>query len=317
MPKELEWSDLKKGLVAVVAVAAVVAGVLWFGRIGALRGETITIYMATNKAAGVMKGTEVWLGGQKVGAVTDVQFREIESDTTERIALELAVLKRHAHHIRRDSDVQIRPGTSLIGSPVIYITVGSKGANALSELDTLRARAQIENRRSGAQLISALGDSIVGIARSINQIVDTASDRGDEIAQLRRKSEAQINQVGHAIRHFTDARRAGGSAALLATDSVMHNSIKVIKAKVDSIRILLSDDVSDGGTFGSFRKDSSLMSSIESLKAQAAQIQSQILQSIEGTEFRNRLNRELKTVQIQLDSLVDNAKKRPFRYLSL
>lgn len=318
LPQPITWSSLTKGLVVIAAVAGLAASILTFARIGALRGDTIRLYMATDRAAGVIKGTEVWLGGQKVGLVRAVQFRPVNSDTTERLTIEMDILKKHAHHIRRDSDVQIRPGTSLIGEPVIYITVGSKNVLALTENDTIRARAQIEGRPSGASLISSLGDSLVGIANLTKQVMARADTTGDEIVKLRRRTEAQVNEVGRAWKNFTEGSRLKGTVARVTEDTLLHQTVRRISAEADSIRLLLSNTSDPKGSIGRFRHDSTLMMNIQSLQGQITLLQDRWSSHSASTESRgDKIDQEIIKLKIQLDSLVNDAKGHPFRYLSL
>lgn len=333
MKHELAWKDLKGGLTAFVCVVGVAAAVLIFARVGGVRGSTATLYMVTNKAAGVMEDSEVWLGGQKAGTVSGISFRPAESDTSERVSIELKILKKHFHHIRRDSDVQIRPGTSLIGEPVIYVTVGSQSAPALREGDTLRARAQIENRATGTDLINVVSDSVAAIGRSVKQIVSVAGPATREITQLRRKAEQQAHQISGAIRNFREGPRKDGSLALLASDSAMYAALSSIAATSDSIRALLAVSTNAGsinansadthnwsamGSLGRFRADSTLGHSIQNLVTTLKSLEVAYLSARDSSSSSKRkIMLHLDRTRLQLDSLVQDAKKHPIRYLPL
>src|SRR5215207_778262 len=92
MPRPLRWSQLLPGSLALAGLVALAAGVLLFARVGALRGETLRLYALTSQARGVIKGTEVWVAGQKVGLVETVRFRPPTADTAARVVLVLDVL---------------------------------------------------------------------------------------------------------------------------------------------------------------------------------------------------------------------------------
>src|SRR5688500_20386685 len=132
-PRRSGWKQLIPGLIALACVVGAALAVLMFARIGALRGAKVTLYSASNEARGVMKGTEVWLAGKKIGAVSEINFRSIHADSGSgaRVVLTLSVLEKWLHLIRRDSYMQVRPGGRLIAAPVIFLTIGTPNAAAL------------------------------------------------------------------------------------------------------------------------------------------------------------------------------------------
>src|SRR5436190_16296543 len=75
MPARLSWRHLIPGIIALAAVAAVALGVAMFAGIGRMRGDTMTLYASESQARGVLRGTEVWLAGQKIGMVDGVSFQ--------------------------------------------------------------------------------------------------------------------------------------------------------------------------------------------------------------------------------------------------
>ena len=139
MARSLEWRELKLGVLASVLVAAFAIGILFFARVGQMRGDLTTLYVYSNDAVGVLPGTEVWLSGEKIGQVKRIRFRPVETDTLRRLAIETQIMAQHMRQIRRNSRVDIRPGGNLIGTPIINITGGTSQAPALESGDTLAA----------------------------------------------------------------------------------------------------------------------------------------------------------------------------------
>jgi len=125
MPRKIHWTELRVGLIAAAALAALVLFIMLFARVGALHGKKATLFVVTADATGVLKGTEVWLSGQKIGLVSDVRFRPSSTDTAERLVIESEILAERLPPIRRDSRATIGPGSSMIGVPVVFITAGS------------------------------------------------------------------------------------------------------------------------------------------------------------------------------------------------
>src|ERR1700743_2494979 len=100
MAQRSTWKDLTVGIIAFFAVVGLAAGILIFGRVGSLHGKTDQIYVTTDDARGVIRGTEVWLNGQKVGLVRDVQFRSPAMPRSERLLLVLQIIDRVRTNIR-------------------------------------------------------------------------------------------------------------------------------------------------------------------------------------------------------------------------
>src|SRR5690349_8778345 len=104
MARRLSWSDVRGGLLACLVIAVTAAAILTFMRVGALHGDTFPLYALVGEARGVTKGSEVWLSGQKIGRITDIQFQSpTQADTNGRILISMEVLDEHRHAIHRDA----------------------------------------------------------------------------------------------------------------------------------------------------------------------------------------------------------------------
>src|SRR6476620_3642780 len=142
MPRLLRWRDLVIGLTAAALVITVAVLILVYGRVGTLRGKTFNIYVTADAARGVIRGTEVWLDGQKVGLVKNVDFRPASASVKERLVLALELLEVARSHVRSDSRVQIRAGAKLIGDQVVYISSGTAKTAVIAAGDTLHGGEQ-------------------------------------------------------------------------------------------------------------------------------------------------------------------------------
>ena len=97
MARRLAWSDVRGGFIAIRAIVALAVVILKYARVGALRGDTITLYALVGEARGVLTGSEVWLSGQKIGKVTDIQFRSPRRSQTRpsRVEIKMKVLAKY------------------------------------------------------------------------------------------------------------------------------------------------------------------------------------------------------------------------------
>lgn len=313
MPRAEHWSQLKVGLLALAGVVTVAAAVLIFGRIGALHGETTRLYMVTDMASGVLSGTEVRLAGQKVGLVRSVELRPPSADTTERVSIAMDVLTHYVPYIRRNSDVQIRPGGRMIGSPVVYITMGTSRAPGVADGDTLRAKAQVEARSTLADA-SSLGDSLSSITATVSTIRDAFDTTVGNVTALRRLTERQAAAVHVALDSFSDRALASrGTIASLVRDSA---SLRSQTARVSALADSLRAAANGSGEIGRFRRDSTLVHQARQTLASVAQLRASVARYAGRSGEGIALARQLDLANAKLDSIVQDAKRHPLRYLA-
>jgi ABC-type transporter Mla subunit MlaD len=292
----------------------VVASVLFFGRIGALHGDTTRLYMVTDMATGVLDGTEVRLAGQKVGLVRSVVLRPPSADTSERILISMDVLDRYVPFIRRNSNVQIQPSGRLIGSPIVYITLGTTTSPVVSKGDTLHARSQAQMRSTIADA-SSLADSALAIAGSFSQIMSDFDTTLHDVAAIRDASARQAEDVRVAFNSFSDRALAsrGTIASFIRDSAALRQQAAHLGAVADSIDAAAA---SRTGEFGRFRRDSTLVTEARRTMASITELRNGVLRYAGKSPRGEALRQQLEIANAKLDSIVSDAKRRPFRYLS-
>src|SRR3954469_15126296 len=137
MPHPTSWKNLSIGLVCAAAVIGGALAILVFGRVGTLHGEKFRLLVTTDAARGVIRGSEVWLDGQRVGNVAGIEFRPATASSKERLVLNLELLEKTHSLVRKNSRVQIRAGTSVIAEQVVYIQSGTLASALIADGDTL------------------------------------------------------------------------------------------------------------------------------------------------------------------------------------
>jgi len=101
---------------------------------------------------------------------------------------------------------------------------------------------------------------------------------------------------------------------MIVTDSTFQKAVGRIAARADSIRQLLS---TPQGTLGRFQKDSTLILEMRKTLATADSLGAQISSRLTlSTERNAALRQELRQVRTQLDSLLKDVKRNPFRYFT-
>ncbi|MEO7502371.1 MAG: MlaD family protein [Gemmatimonadaceae bacterium] len=315
MASRVRWSELRIGLLSAAGVLVAVLSILLFARVGALHGDTKTLYVTVDHAPGVLAGTDVWLMGQKVGQVKNITFRPVTVDTLQRLAIETVIMANRFHLIRKNSFADIRAGGNLIGSPVVYIDGGTAAAPGVKSGDTI---ASIP----GAGKLGAFGPQIDSLATRLNRVADSTGrlivlmgDRSTSIGQMRSTGMASMRTAAAVSSDIMTRATSGSGSLALANRNALGDHVRRVLAQKDSIMLLVS---SGSGNVGRFRRDSTLMREVAKTRAEVDSLR--LLFSRPGAISRLRtdsaLKREMGQARIQLDSLMLDLKKHPLKYIS-
>jgi phospholipid/cholesterol/gamma-HCH transport system substrate-binding protein len=317
-PSRLRWRNLALGIASGVVVLTLAVLIMVYGRVGSLRGKTTQIYVTTDAARGVIRGTEVWLDGQKVGLVKNVDFRGASASAKERLVLSLEILDAALSHVRADSRARIRAGATLIGDQVVYITSGTARTAALGPGDTLHSGTQsdLESTTANAAVamrefpaimanVKLLSAQLQSVEGTIGAVMGTEKDA--QFATLRAKTERVMRRLSSS----------SGTVSLVLSDSALLRArVQRAMAQADSIRQLLA---SDSHSLGRFRKDSTLMRDVADVRTELERVRS-LLGRQDGTIGRLRtdsaLVRAVHRDFAALDSLFADLKKHPLRYIA-
>ena len=318
MARRLAWSDVRGGLLACLAIVVVAVAILKFSRVGALHGDTMQLVALAPDARGLLKGSEVWLSGQKIGKVTDISFRSPAiADTMHRVAIEMEVLSRHRDALRHDAMAEVRPGGSFIGPTVVYLSPGTTSAGPIRDGDTLRVAGQLDMDRATSQLdvaaqqlpaimanVKLLRSELQSTEGTLGAVMNGPPGGADEMRHVREN----LGRLGQRL-------SGGGSVGLFMNGGLSARAQRVM-GRADSVRALLA---SDRTSLGRFRRDSSLMLQVGDIRDELTRVRAQ-LASPEGTVGRamqdSALTNELAEAQHQMTLLFADMKKHPFRYIS-
>lgn len=316
MAKTLHWQDLKIGILSVAAVIAAALGVLTFGRVGTLHGETFDVYVTTKAARGVIRGTEVWLDGQKVGLVRDVAFQPPTADPRNRIVIKLKLLKSSESHVRFDTKVSVRSGSSVIGDQVVYMSSGTARQRQVANGDTIRSSEQVDYESASGEFAEAskefpaIIENVKLLTAQLNSVDGTLGALGAEgtsanVTRVRSRASALLNKLSSS---------SGTLGLSLTNRELMLERARRSLAQTDSIRALLN---SDKHSLGRFRRDSTLLGHVTSLRSALDSLQ-RLAASPNGTIGRLRgdsaIMMNIARDRAALDSLITDMKKHPLRY---
>jgi hypothetical protein len=310
MPPRTSWSTLLPGLIALAVVFAIAVGVIAFGGVARVRGDTMRLFVVTNQAQGIIGGTDVWLVGQKIGTVEGVEFRG-PTDDSARVVLKLSVREADVGQVRHDSRVTLRTGGNIIGPAVVWITAGTPGAPAVRAGDTLRASPQRDLELATAQ-IGILTEQLPLVLADVKTIMGHFRNRRGTIGQaLADNGDGEVARFRYELDRF---RSRDFGSALLPTAAM--DRARIALARVDSIRALVS---SPSTSFGRFRRDASLQATVASIRDEIAVVRAR-MDSSEGSLPRwsrdSSITRALANAQREMKLLSDDIRRRPGRYIN-
>ncbi len=315
MARQLHWRELTAGIVFAAVIGGVVVLTFLFARVGALHGKKVTLYVVADDATGVLAGTEVWLGGMKEGLVTDVTFRPPSTDTLERVLITTQLLKDALVNVRRDSYAQIRPGGSLIGAVIVYISAGTAPSPALHDGDTVRVRVS----SAISNLASDVGTIRPEVAALIEQVQELNTKRGSTsgtIGAFSAHGLPHMPEVTAGMSRIANKGMSGNGTIGLAMRTDLMGRATRAMAGADSVRALMA---SGKGSLGRFKRDTTLITEVTGLMSEMDSVSAKMfdpLGSIVRSHSDSALGRALIRNRALLDSLVKDAKKHPFRYIS-
>ncbi len=318
MPRTQNWRSLLPGLISLAVIVIGGIAVLSFARVGALHGATIRVYSSMAEARGVMKGTPVWLEGQPVGQVLRVEFLPPSADTGASILVVMDLLKRHVKYVRRDAVARITSGGTLIGAPVVSLSNPKSTAPIISEGDTLHSLPQGDPEGVASRIALA--------SRDFPAIIANVKDLRTQLGTVEGTTGAFLNDdalkvdivVNRGARLANRALHGNGTVARVVnggTGRAMARAQHAL-AQADSLRTLIASDQS---VVGRFKRDTSLMRTVTSLRNDITLARA-MLDEPRGSAGRvlhdSALTRQLTATEKELTALIADLRAHPMRYVA-
>jgi phospholipid/cholesterol/gamma-HCH transport system substrate-binding protein len=303
---------------AVAALVAAALAILAYGRSDSLHGKTVRVYVATDAARGVIRGTEVWLDGRKVGLVKGVSFRPPSVSSRERLVLAIDVLDEARDRVRLDSKVQLRAGSSIIGDQVVYMKSGTAGTRRVRDGDTLVAGRQndLQGLSSDWAMASHEFPAIVKNVKVLTAQLRTTEGTISALGIDMQDGEmAGVGNKTSVLLHRLSNSQGTLGLAMSNADDLRDHATRVT-AQVDSIRTLLA---SGEHSLGRFRRDSTLTGVVGRVREEARDLQRRV-DSPDGSIGRfardSAITMGIHRDVAALDSLFADMKKHPLRYVA-
>jgi len=316
MAQRRNWSDLRLGVIVALAIAGSAAAILVFARVGSLHGATFPLYVLTDEARGVIRGTEVWLDGQKVGLVEDIDFIPPTRTDVRGVVMRLDVLESARSHIRLDSRSDVRSGGSLISSPVLSLRTGTPLARAVVDGDTLRAVAR-PNFELAASRMATAAQSLPVILGNLKVLATQMRSTNGTAGALRVDGMGHFRDAAAVVRTLgtLTAPDRGSFGPLVRAAHPLGDRARAALALTDSVRTLIA---SGRGSLGRLRRDSTLMTNVAAARAELDTLRARAADpsgSIGRFRADSAVVDAIADARRQLDSLITDMRKRPPRYV--
>jgi hypothetical protein len=318
MADTARWRDLRIGIIAAIGLVAVSIAVLVFARVGAIRGETFRLFLRAGSASGLMKGSEVWVGGQRVGRVVDIRFLAPTGQDADALLVEMEVIRRYRQSIRRDSRAQIRAGARMIAAPVVRLDPGSIGSRIVVPGDTLRAQPQADVQ-SMAERFGEATRELPGVMADVKRVNQALRSPGGTIGAFGSERGgvelAAVRARGGRIAASLTQRRGTLGLLLGGRDQLMGRAERVL-ARADSVQGLFG---SPENAVGRFRRDSTLKLVVADIQSELSIVRA-LMQDARGTAGRvvhdRAIVESLLEAEREMGAIMADIRRRPLRYLN-
>jgi hypothetical protein len=310
--KVLTWRSVSGGIAAFIAIVVLLFVVLTYARTGVLRGDKFRLYVAVPDASDVLKGTDVWLNGQRVGTVAEVSFAPPSAPVDARVVIAADVLSSMREHIRLDSRADLRSGGTIIGAPVVYLSSGTIAARPVSPGDTLHGAGKSDFEVAASRATEALAE-VPGILSDAKIIMGNAKTTGARVGGIVRAGDRHsfAVQASALMQKMSSGR---GFVPRARRDDALQRRVARTMAASDTLRTMLATRMDE---FGRFRRDSTLGRSVQLLRDDVARLRT-LASSPTGTVGRittdSALTRSLDSLFAELTTLMADIKKNPLRY---
>ena len=147
--KDLAWSELKVGVLIVIALAILTAIVVLVLGVESPFASRYTLYTYLPNIGGLREDSPVMLDGVAVGSVDSYSFAEMDKG----IRIKMRILTRFQDRIRTDSIAKLR-SLGLLGDKYIEINQGSAGGRVLRQGESVTGAPPLDLDQMIAQGLS-------------------------------------------------------------------------------------------------------------------------------------------------------------------
>ena len=295
--RSLAWSELKIGIIAVIAIGLAVLLIVAVGGQGGFSWQQYELKTKFPDVKGLKSGAVVRVAGVEVGKVEDVQLSGSEVEVL------LKINEEHKSRITTESRASIG-SLSLLGEPVIDISPSTQGT-PLNDGDFLQAG------RAPGQLADVAEGATQSLAQLTGILQDVRGGKGtvgklftDE--QVYREVSALVASAGVVA---SELSRGQGTLGMLVRDPAAYRRLNAALGDIETATKRIN---AGEGSLGRLLRDDAVAKSLTSASANLDQVSARLNRN-DNTVGRLLTERELydkfNALTARIDTLTDNLQK--------
>lgn len=314
--RRIRWTQLRVGMLMVIALALLALGIFLIGETGVVYGARYRLQTFMPSANGLVEGANVRLGGQDVGKVVAIDFVPFAErrGPEDVLRITMAVDRSVKEQIRSDSEARLFT-QGLLGDKVVDIRPGTVAGRVLEEGETVPSERPVDVEEVLRSVSDALGNAVV-LLSDFREIADALLRGEGTVGRLLADDSLYASMVGasRALSEFLDAL-SEGSVGALARDSELYGELR---AAVSALDTLTEGVVAGRGTLGRLIWSDTLYHRLVTASTRADSVLKR-LETGEGTAGMlltdQRLYENLNKLVVELQTVVAEFQARPRKYL--
>ncbi len=307
--QEVQWSQLKVGVLVIVALIALTALIfLMSGSTGGIFAGKIVLRSYFENSAGLKVGAPVNLEGVTIGNVKSIRI--VQSRRLTPVEVTMKVSTKYTQDVREDSKASLDT-VGVLGDTVVDISSKHAIGPSVKDNDELGTN---ESPNLSDVIKSSQGtiEQVDTILAKLDNLVDSLNTGKGSVGQLI-NNPALFNQATAAVQQLSqitaDISKGRGTVGKLLTDDKLYNNLNETTIHLNHV----ATEIDSGqGTIGKLLKDQALYNNLNQTVDHANALMAQINQG-QGTlgmlvkdpkfeaKFRDTVER-LDSIMAKIDS---------------
>lgn len=253
--QEVRWSQLKVGVLVLVAVVALIALIfLMSGPTGGFFSHKVTLRSFFENSAGLKQGAPVNLQGVTIGNVK--QIRIVTSNKQHPVEVVMSIAPGFLPDLHTDSTASLVT-IGVLGDTVVEIN-STRATGPPPENDAVLPANETPNLSDVIRSSQGTIDQVNEILTKVNVLIGALNSNKGSVGQLINSPELYdkaIETISQMQQLVNEVGNGKGSVGKLLSDDTLYNRINDMAGRLDHI----TQEIDNGqGTIGKLVKDQAL-----------------------------------------------------------